>query len=421
MRSVPRQPMAEPILIQSRNIYEQQAHNRRMTWLLIIAFILLIAVTGAGFDVFLKVGPLARCMMLPFVLLMLASGIWNFRQRAAEGLWKKPKEFADEDEGDEVLNRWLIKITAISMLLLFFLLAFFFNPRPFIKFFSQDVNIPLIRYLPVGTTLAVIIGIVSILTSLHWGMNSVLWSVHAEQPYETVANLPELLNIVKEMSLAAGFPSPPKVYMVKDSDPNAFTIGTTPAESAIVVTTGLLAMLDREELQGVVAHEMSHIRNFDTRLMTIITVLFGAVLLLSEWMKKSALLGGFAGSRVPGAGWMVRGVLFVGWLLTVLLAPLIARIVAMAISRQREYLADAGGAELTRNPKALASALLKIEHAAEPTTSFQKGIAHLCIVDPLGRKINLKEGWWADLFATHPPMKNRIILLQSMAYETTNT
>jgi heat shock protein HtpX len=248
-------------------------------------------------------------------------------------------------------------------------------------------------------------------------MNSVLWSVHAEQPDEEVTNLPELLNVVKEMSLAAGIPTP-KVYIVKDSDPNAFTIGTDAGQSSIVVTTGLLAILDREELQGVIAHEMSHIRNSDTRLMTIITVLFGAVLLLSEWMKKSALLGGFVGNRVPGAGWMLRGVLFFGWLLTLLLAPLIARIVAMAVSRQREYLADASGAELTRNPKALANALMKIENAAEPTTSFQKGIAHLCVVDPLGRKMNSKEGWWADLFATHPPMKNRIMLLNAMAYET---
>jgi heat shock protein HtpX len=290
----------------------------------------------------------------------------------------------------------------VTFLLLIFLLAFFFNPRPFMQFFTQDINIPIVRYLPVGTTLAVIIGIVSILTSLSWGKNSILWSVHAEQPDETVANLPELLNVVKEMSLAAGIPTP-TVYMVQDSDPNAFTIGTSPMDSSIVVTTGLLAMLNREELQGVIAHEMSHIRNSDTRLMTIITVLFGAVLLLSEWMKKSAFFGGFIGSRVPGAGWLFRGVLFIGWLLTLLLAPLIARIVAMAVSRQREYLADA---------------LMKIENAAEPTTSFQKGIAHLCIVDPLGRKVNSKEGWWADLFATHPPLKNRIILLNAMAYKT---
>jgi heat shock protein HtpX len=248
-------------------------------------------------------------------------------------------------------------------------------------------------------------------------MNSVLWSVQATSLSEETNDAPELFDVVKEMSLAAGIPTP-SIYVVKDSDPNAFTVGTDPTESSIVVTTGILSILNREELQGVIAHEMSHIRNSDTRLMTIITVLFGAVLLLSEWMKKSALLGGFSGSRVPCAGWTLRGVFLVGWLLTLLLAPLIARIVAMAVSRQREYLADAGGAELTRNPKALAHALAKIENAAEPTTSFQKGIAHLCVVDPLGRKINEKEGWWADLFATHPPIKNRIMLLNAMAYQS---
>jgi len=293
-----------------------------------------------------------------------------------------------------------------------------FYPSFFKGEFGFTASLPFIRYLPIGTALAVIIGIVSILTSLRWGTKSVLWSIHAEQPDDIVSDLPELLDVVKEMGLAAGIPTP-KVYVVKDSDPNAFTIGTDARQSYIVVTTGLLDILDRDELQGVIAHEMSHIRNSDTRLMTIITVLFGAVLLLSEWMKKSALLGGFVGSRVPGAGWAFRGILFIGWLLTLLLAPLIARIVAMAVSRQREYLADAGGAELTRNPKALARALTKIENAAEPTTSFQKGIAHLCVVDPLGRKVNTKEGWWADLFATHPPMKNRILLLNAMAYETT--
>jgi heat shock protein HtpX len=411
--------MSELILTKARNIYEQQTHNRRMTWLLIIAFVLLIAVIGTGFDVFLTIDTPVRFIMLPFVLLMVGSGIWNFRQRAATGLWKEPSKFAEDDDLDMIMMLRL-PIIILSFVITGLLCLFFFYP-PFFKgvfeLLDYTMKLPVIRYLPIGTAIAVIIGIVSILTSLHWGMNSVLWSVHAEQPDETLADLPELLNVVKEMSLAAGIPSPPRVYLVKDSDPNAFTIGTIPTDSSIVVTTGLIAMLNREELQGVIAHEMSHIRNSDTRLMTIITVLFGAVLLLSEWMKKSAFFGGFAGSRVPGAGWALRGVLFIGWLITLLVAPLIARIVAMAVSRQREFLADAGGAELTRNPKALVSALTKIENAAEPTLSFQKGIAHLCVVDPLGRKINSKEGWWADLFATHPPLKSRIILLNSMSYE----
>ena len=404
--------MSEPILAHAHNIYEQQKHNRRMTWLLIVAFILFIAVIGVGFDVFLTVDSPVRFIMLPFVLLMVASSIWNFRQRAAEGLWRKPQAFADDDDDSDFFKLPLYIVLGTLMLIILLMLQFF--PH---MLFPDFFNYQLIRYMPIGTILAVIICIGSILTSLHWGMNSVLWSVQATSLSEETNDTPELFDVVKEMSLAAGIPTP-SLYAVKDSDPNAFTVGTDSAESSIVVTTGLLALLDREELQGVIAHEMSHIRNSDTRLMTMITILFGAVLLLSEWMKKSALLGGFAGARVPGAGWILRCVFFIGWLLTLLLAPLIARIVAMAVSRQREYLADAGGAELTRNPKALANALIKIDNAAEPTTSFQKGIAHMCVVDPLGKIINEKEGWWANLFATHPPMKNRIMLLNAMAYNS---
>jgi heat shock protein HtpX len=407
--------MSEPVLSKSHNFYEQQVHNRRMTTLLIIAFVLLITIVGVGFDVFLTVESPARFIMLPFVLLMVASGIKGFRKRAAAGLWEEPSKFAEEDD-DVTYSHLRFRILAFSFFLLVLLLILI-EPSLFKQLLPKSVDAPLLRYLPLGTTLAVIVGIVSISTSIHWGTDSVLWSVHAKEPDENIADLPELYDVAKEMSLAAGIPCP-SIYVVKDSDPNAFAVGTDPQQSSIVVTTGLLSTLNREELQGVVAHEMSHIRNYDTRLMTIITVLFGAVLLLSEWMKKSAFVGGFAGSRVPGAGWMLRGVLLVGWLLTIIFAPLIARIVAMAVSRQREYLADASSAELTRNPKALASALSKIERAVEPTYSFQKGIAHLCVVDPLGRKVNSKEGWWADLFATHPPMKNRIILLNAMAYQS---
>jgi len=403
--------MSEPILAQARNIYEQQAHNRRMTWLLIVTFILLIAVIGVGFDVFLTVDSPVQFIMLPFVLLMVVSSIWNFRQRAAEGLWKKPQAFADDDDDSDFYRLPIYIVLGTTMLIVILLLQFFPHKLLPAFFYSR-----LLHFIPMGTFLAVIIGMASILTSIRWGMNSVLWSVQAKSFDEETNYSPELCNIVKEISVAAGIPTP-SLYIVQDSDPNAFALGTDPTESSIVVTTGLCTILDREELQGVIAHEMSHIRNSDTQLMTTITVLFGAVLLLSEWMKKSALLGGFAGTHVPGTGWALRGVLFVGWLLTLLLAPLIARIVAMVVSREREYLADAGGAELTRNPKALAHALIKIENAAEPTTSFQKGIAHMCVVDPLGKKINEKEGWWADLFATHPPMKNRIMLLNAMAYD----
>ncbi len=408
--------MSNPILEHARNIYEQQTHNQRMTWLLLISFVLLITAVGIGFDIFLNISPVARLIILPFVLLMVGSGIWKFRQHAAAGLWKEPDKFTEDD--DNTLIWWAVRIAITSGFIILILLIFFYESlHPSKHLVSQYLDLPILRYLPVGTTLTVIIGIVTILTSLQWGKKSILWSMHADQSGENMTGLPELLNVVKEMSLAAGIPCP-SVYLVEDSDPNAFTIGTSPMDSSIVVTSGLLSNLERDELQGVIAHEMSHIRNSDTRLMTIITILFGAVLLLSEWMKKSILFGGFTGGRIPAIGWVLRGILFVAWLLTLLLTPLIARILAMAVFRQREYLADAAAAELTRNPKALAKALSKLENASEPTSSFRNNVAHLCVVDPSGKKINTKEGWLANLLATHPPIKNRILLLNAMAYET---
>jgi heat shock protein HtpX len=408
--------MPKSVLTHARNIYDQQTHNQRLTWTFLVAFILLICAIGIGFDIFLNVGPVARIIILPFVLLMTASGLWNFRRKAIEGLWQDPDKFAEDS--DNTLVWWALRITASAAFLVMLLLIFFYKGLyPSKHYLLRYFDYPVLRYMPIGTTLTVVIGITTILTSLQWGKKSVLWSVHAREPEADDSQMPVLSNIVKEMSLAAGIPSP-SVFIVDDTDPNAFAIGTSPADSSIVVTSGLLKMLDREELQAVAAHEMVHIRNSDTRLMTVITVLFGAVLLLSDWMKKSALFGGFTGSQIPGIGWLLRAILFLGWILTLVFAPLIARIVAMAISRQREYLADAGAAELTRNPKALARALTKLERAEEPTVSFNNNVAHLCVVDPKNRKINSKEGWFADLLATHPPIRNRIILLNAMAYET---
>jgi heat shock protein HtpX len=171
-------------------------------------------------------------------------------------------------------------------------------------------------------------------------------------------------------------------------------------------------------LQGVVAHEMSPVRNYDTRLMTVVAALVGAVVLLSDWGTRGLWWGGGrrGGSRDRGGG-SLGIVLFVVWLVGIILAPIVGQMLAMLVSRQREYLADASGAELTRNPLALATALEKIESAAEPTRSIKRGTANLCIADPLGRRIGLREGAVANLFASHPPMEKRIATLRAMAYE----
>jgi Zn-dependent protease with chaperone function len=236
-----------------------------------------------------------------------------------------------------------------------------------------------------------------------------------------------LRNVVEEMAIASGLPKP-KIWIVPDRDPNAFATGTDPRAAHIAVTEGLLSSLSRDELQAVIAHEMSHVRNDDVKLMTLLAALVGVLALISEGVGRSLRHGRFnrrsGGSRGGGGkkdGGALIVVLVVVWLISVLLAPLVSRLLALAVSRKREYLADATAAQFTRNPAALADALQKIEHAAAPTSAIKGGSAHLCIADPLGRRVTSKEGLVADLLGTHPPMATRIARLRQMAYQYEKT
>ena len=232
--------------------------------------------------------------------------------------------------------------------------------------------------------------------------------------------LRQLDNVVEEMSIAAGLPKP-KVYVVPDPDPNAFATGRDPEHASIAVTRGLLDAVTRDELQGVVAHELSHVRNLDIRLMTVIAAMVGTIALLSDWTSRGLRHGSVgSGSRRGrskdkggGGGSFCSSI----WIVAILLAPIIGQMLAMMVSRRREYLADASGAELTRNPLALASALEKIEQAHAPTASVKRGTAHLCIADPLGKAVGLRQGWVPDLLASHPPMANRITALRQMGFQ----
>jgi heat shock protein HtpX len=266
------------------------------------------------------------------------------------------------------------------------------------------------------TTIAAIVAWVS------WrkGPQQVLWSTGARELTDPqTLEEKQLVNVVEEMAIAAGLPKP-KVYVIDDPDPNAFATGRDASTACIAVTTGLLAVVNREELQAVIAHEMGHVRNLDVRLMTLIASLVGVIVVLSNGMGRMLRGGGWLrGGKGKASGPLLVAalVVFVLWVVTLILAPFISRIMAMAVSRDREYLADATGAELTRNPAALASALEKIETHEAPTTHIKEGAAHLCIADPLGRDVNLKEGRIADLLATHPPMAMRITRLKGMAFQ----
>lgn len=215
------------------------------------------------------------------------------------------------------------------------------------------------------------------------------------------------------MAIASGMPKP-KGWVIPDPDPNAFATGADPEHASIAVTEGLLAMMNREELQGVVSHEMSHVKDYDTRYMTVLAALAGAVLLLAAWSRNAMWWGGGRrrSDRDGGGGGVV--VLAI-WVVAAILAPFVAQIVTLAVSRQREYLADATGAELTRNPLALASALEKIGSAAAPTRTITEGVGHLCIEDPRGSSLAGGDGF-ASWFSSHPPIGKRIAILREMAH-----
>jgi heat shock protein HtpX len=275
-----------------------------------------------------------------------------------------------------------------------------------------------VLFVPLGGLAALVLSSTSAFWSLRHGDRAVLLSTRA-LPLEGLGaadpRAQQLRNVVEEMAIAAGLP-PPRIYVVPDPDPNAFATGPDPEHASIAVTAGLLERLNREELQGVVAHEMAHIRNYDTRTMTVTAALLGTILLMHDWAGRLARSRALrAGGRGRGKG---GGPFLLLWLLLILVAPLVGRLLAMTVSRTREFQADATAAELTRNPLGLAAALRKLEEAFEPTRSVSRGVAHLCIVDPLGLKAALREGFWADLIATHPPIAARIARLEAMAYQS---
>jgi heat shock protein HtpX len=215
---------------------------------------------------------------------------------------------------------------------------------------------------------------------------------------------PELWNLVENLCIANGQPVP-AIYIINDDSPNAFATGRDPEHASIAFTTGLLRVLDKQELQGVAAHELSHVKNFDIRVMTVVVVLVGAIMLLADIMLRTMYFG-----RRDERGSSTAVFALIGIVLAIL-SPLFAQLIQMAVSRSREYLADASGALLTRYPEGLAQALEKIALAGRPMKNANHATAHLFIANPFGpgRGLGLK-----TLFATHPPIEERIKRLREM-------
>lgn len=221
---------------------------------------------------------------------------------------------------------------------------------------------------------------------------------------------PELYHIVENLCIGSGLPMP-KIYIINDSAPNAFATGRDPKNAVIVVTSGLLNKLDKLELEGVIAHELSHIGNYDIRLMSVAVMLVGLVALLADWFLRFTWFGAGRRSGNRGRGEGGGGaILLVIALVMAILAPLAAKLLQLAVSRSREYLADASGALLTRYPEGLARALEKISKDAEPLEVANKATAHLYIINPLKDH----KSWLNNLFSTHPPIEDRIKRLRAM-------
>jgi heat shock protein HtpX len=238
----------------------------------------------------------------------------------------------------------------------------------------------------------------------YWWSDKVALAVSGAREVEK-ADAPELYRLVENLAITAGIPTP-RVYMIDDSAPNAFATGRDPDHAVVAVTTGLVDKLEKNELEGVLAHEFAHIGNYDIRLMTIVSVMVGLIALLADFFFRLALFGGRdRGNTHPL-------VYVIGFALA-LLSPLIAMFIQLAVSRRREYLADATGALLTRYPEGLASALEKISKDREPLEVANKATAHLYFANPL-KNHHDAIGWFAGLFNTHPPAEERIKRLREM-------
>jgi len=253
-----------------------------------------------------------------------------------------------------------------------------------------------------GLILALVISSIWTLISWQAGSKITLLSLGAHELTDR-SQFPTLWNTVENLSITAGIPKP-KIYIVDDPSPNAFATGKDPDHASVAVTTGLLQILDKTELEGVLSHEISHIKNYDTRLMILIAVLVGALVMLGDWMFRGAIFGGR--KREGGGVLMIIGLIFI------VLSPVIAELIKLAISRRREYLADASGALLTRYPDGLAAALEKIRDNATPMRRRSNATNHLWISSPKANALNAKKV--SGLFSTHPPIDDRIKNLRSM-------
>jgi len=266
-------------------------------------------------------------------------------------------------------------------------------------------------YQPGGLGMVGIALIISGLMSFgsYWFSDKIVLAISGARPANRKRDF-NFYTVAENLAIGEGLPKP-KLYVIDDSAPNAFATGRDPDHAVICATTGLLDKLDRTELEGVIAHELTHVKDYDTRLQSIVAVMVGLVALLGDWFLRMRWFGGRNRDRDEGniaALFMVLGIIFA------ILSPIIAQLIQLAISRRREFMADAGSVEITRQPSGLISALEKISADQEPLEAANKATAHLYICNPFKEKGHGTVGWFANLFNTHPPISERIKALKAM-------
>lgn len=242
----------------------------------------------------------------------------------------------------------------------------------------------------------------------YWWSDKIILGISGARPASREKDF-QFYTVTENLAMAARLPLP-KLYVIDDSAPNAFATGRDPKNAVICATSGLLQKLDRTELEGVIAHELSHVGNYDVRLMSVVTVLVGFVTLLADWLLRGAAFRVRGRNRESG---QVGMILFMAGILLAFLSPIIAQLIKLALSRRREHLADAEAVKLTRFPDGLARALEKISADREPLEAANKATAHLYITNPL-KNHHDRIGWFAGLFNTHPPVEERIKALRAM-------
>ncbi len=255
--------------------------------------------------------------------------------------------------------------------------------------------------------IAVLFSVISSLVSYYWGADMVLAMSHA-RPADRQRDF-DFFTVAENLAIAAGIPKP-KLYVIDDTAMNAFATGRDPQHAVVCATSGILSRLERRELEGVIAHELSHIKNFDTRLMAVVAVLVGSVAFLADMFMRTLWWGGGRRSRDNDNN--LGGILMIAGIVLAILSPIIATLIQLAVSRKREYLADASGALLTRYPEGLARALEKISKDKEVLEAATNATAHLFIANPFkGKNFG---AWFSSMFDTHPPIAERIKILRAL-------